>query len=128
VPPIDEDVEAPGGEGPDPVAGAFNLVAKVGEETAQSARELAGHSRAASEDRSQGASVGDLMSAGHPQKILGEVEKMSKRLLSAGGNLRKVLVKELTKEGKGVAAISRLFGVSHQRISTLLRSSRQKKK
>lgn len=128
MPPTDEHDDALGGEDSDQVAGALNLVAKVGAETALRAQELVHQSQAASEERARGATVGDLMSSGHPQEILGQVEKMSKRLLSAGGSLRKALVKELTKEGKGVAAISRLFGVSHQRISALLKNSRPKKK
>lgn len=110
----------------DPVLGALDVVATVGDETATSAKELADKSRAAGKERSGGATVGELMSRGRPQEILGLGETLAKRLLAAGSYLRKALVKGLANEGWGVGAISKLFGVSHQRISTLLSRKRSK--
>lgn len=113
-------------DGDDPVAGALNLVTAAGEETAKGALELVAHSKAASEERSNGASVSDMMAGGHPQEILGSLERMAKHLLGTGAKLRKAMVKGLANEGWGVAKISRLFGVSHQRISALLKRDRPK--
>ena len=110
----------------DPIAGALQVVAAVGDETATSAQELAKQSRAASDERANGATAAELMSSGRPQEILSLGEKMSKRLLAAGSGLRRALVKGLTKEGWGVGRISKLFGVSHQRISALLDRKRAK--
>lgn len=104
----------------DAVVGAFELVAEVGDQTAKQAGEMAERSREAVAQRAAGASVGDLMSNGAPQSVLSLVEKSSKALLGAGSVLRRSLAQGLAKEGWGVAAISRLFGVSHQRISALL--------
>lgn len=110
----------------DPVAGALNLVAAVGEEIAKDAKELAQQSRHASHQRAQGAPVADAMVSGVAQDVLGLVEKMAKRLLAAGATLRKALAQGLAKEGWGVAAISRRFGVSHQRVSAILKKANHK--
>lgn len=112
--------------GADAVASALEAMAAVGDETAEDARELAQRSRRAGEERVAGATLSDSMATGRPQEILGLTEKMAKRLLASGSALRKALVSGLTKEGWGVSAVSRLFGVSHQRISTLLQQSRHK--
>lgn len=61
--------------------------------------------------------------------VLDEGEPGSMQLLSemlgylskASGSLRKELVEELRQEGVSIPAIARLLGVTHQRISNLLR-------
>jgi hypothetical protein len=61
--------------------------------------------------------------------IFDEGEPGSMQLLSemlgylskASGSLRKELVEELRQEGVSIPAIARLLGVTHQRISNLLR-------
>jgi hypothetical protein len=65
-----------------------------------------------------------IMTSGRPRKVLQLAEETSVRLLGAGSVLRRALVKALAADGAGVAAIARLFEVSHQRISSLLKSSR----
>lgn len=49
------------------------------------------------------------------------VSRMLARLSKASGTLRKELVEELREEGSTIPAIARLFGVTHQRVSNLLR-------
>jgi hypothetical protein len=117
----------PDEEGPsDAVAGAFNAVADVGEMTARDAEELAKRSRLAGQERAAGASVRDGMVNGYPLEILALIETMAKRLVGAGAALRKALVQGLSQEGLGVSAVSRVFGVSHQRISALMQKARPK--
>lgn len=108
----------------DPVAGAFDRIAEVGEETARDAEQISQLSREASKERSSGASITESLASGRPQEILSQVERTAKRLMVAGGTLRKALVSGLSREGMGVSAVSRLFGVSHQRISALMQKSR----
>jgi len=51
------------------------------------------------------------------------VSQMLARLSKASGTLRKELVDSLREEGTSIPAIARLFGVTHQRVSNLLRRS-----
>ncbi len=105
----------------DPVADALEAVAEAAETTARESRVLAEESRRVSAERAAGQTVMQAMAAGGPQRALGLAEHMTRRLLRTASQLRKALVHELTTEGAGVSAISRLFGVSHQRISMLLK-------
>lgn len=49
------------------------------------------------------------------------LSRMLSRLAAASGTLRKEMVHELRDEGVSVPTIARLFGVTHQRVSNLLR-------
>jgi hypothetical protein len=49
------------------------------------------------------------------------VSRMLGCLSKASGTLRKELVEELREEGASIPAIARMFGVTHQRVSNLLR-------
>ncbi len=49
------------------------------------------------------------------------VSRMLARLAKASGALRKELVDTLRHEGVSIPAIAKLFGVTHQRVSNLLR-------
>jgi ribosomal protein S11 len=110
----------------DPVQGALKAVADVAEDTAQASRELAEESRRASRERAQGAPVSSSMASGQFHRILRLGEEMAKGLLAATGALRRALVRQLAAEGVRVGKISRMFGVSHQRITTLRRADRGK--
>jgi hypothetical protein len=106
----------------DPVQAALSVVTDVGEKTAVEGRALAEESRRASHERADGATVTAIMVSGRFQRVLRLGEEMAKDLLGATSALRKVLVRQMNGEGERVASISRLFEVSHQRISTLLRA------
>jgi len=110
----------------DPLQAALRVLTEVGEKTAVEGRTLAEESRRASNERSRGSTVTSFMVSGHFLRILRLGEEMGKNLLGATAVLRKVLVRELNAEGQRVASISSLFGVSHQRISTLLRAPTDK--
>jgi hypothetical protein len=105
----------------DPVADALEAVAEAAETTARESRAIAEESRRVSAERAAGQTLRQAMAAGGPQRALGLAEQTTRRLLRTASQLRKALVHELTVEGAGVSAISRLFGVSHQRISMLLK-------
>jgi transposase len=49
------------------------------------------------------------------------VSRMLAGLAKASGTLRKELVDALRREGVSIPAIAKLFGVTHQRISNLVR-------
>ncbi|MGH9107709.1 MAG: hypothetical protein ACRDZX_18135 [Acidimicrobiales bacterium] len=118
--------EQPGPD--DPVAGTLDKVAETAEKAAKDSLELARESREASAERAQGATAGALMSSGRPQAIFRLAEVMARQLVAAASALRSVLVRQLAEEGEKVGTISRRFGVSHQRISTLLHKQGSKGK
>ena len=51
------------------------------------------------------------------------VSQMLARLSKASGTVREELVDVLRAEGASIPSIARLFGVTHQRVSNLLRRS-----
>ena len=110
----------------DPVASAFEAVAEAGEQAAKDAYRLAEQSRQAARQRADGATVAQAMAGGRPLEVLGLSERVAKGLMGAGAGLRKALMRGLADEGWGVSAISRFFGVSHQRVSALMQRSRSK--
>jgi hypothetical protein len=109
---------------PRTVSSALEAVTDAAEKTAEDGHELARQSRQVQAERAGGASVREMMAAGGPQRALNLAGSITRRLLAVTSRLRKVLVSELAADGAGVAAISRLFGVSHQRISVLLKKDR----
>lgn len=108
-------------EGTDIVAEALKGITGVAEGAADDSLELAKESREAGAERSSGATVRELVASGRARQIFDLAEGSAKRLRSAASVLRGAMVRQLQSEGEGVSAISRLFGVSHQRISVLLR-------
>lgn len=110
------------------VSSALNAVADAAEETARESADLAQESRQASREMAGGTTARSAMESGRPQRIFHIAEATAKRLLAATGALRKAFVSQLRAEGTRVSTISRLFGVSHQRISALSRKQDAKDK
>jgi hypothetical protein len=71
--------------------------------------------------RRSGASWQDILSKEEPPGSMQLVSQMLARLSKASGTVRKELVDALRSEGASIPAIARLFGVTHQRVSNLLR-------
>ncbi|HET9059188.1 MAG TPA: hypothetical protein VFN61_04650 [Acidimicrobiales bacterium] len=109
----------------DGVTVAFDAMAQVAEQVSQDSQKLADQSRAAGAERAAGASMTEVMDSGRPQAVLKLAESLAKRLVSAASVLRHAVVRDLSSEGKKVSAIARIFGVSHQRISVLLKARHQ---
>lgn len=109
----------------DKVAVAFDAMAQVAEEVSQESQKLAEESRSVSAQRADGATVTSVMASGQPRTVLKLAESLAKRLVSAASVVRQALVRDLASEGKKVSAIARIFGVSHQRISVLLKERHQ---
>ncbi len=71
--------------------------------------------------RSEGRAWRDILSDEEPPGAMQVVSRMLACLAKASGALRKELVDSLRREGVSIPAIAKLFGVTHQRISNLLR-------
>jgi hypothetical protein len=73
--------------------------------------------------RSRGVTWNDLLSQENRPGALGLATRVLRRLTESGGRFRRALAAGLRAEGATIPAIATLFGVSHQRISALLRPS-----
>jgi hypothetical protein len=71
--------------------------------------------------RSQGRAWRDILADEEPPGTMQLVSRMLACLAKASGILRKELVDTLRREGVSIPAIAKLFGVTHQRVSNLLR-------
>lgn len=71
--------------------------------------------------RSEGKAWRDILSEEEPPGTMQVVSRMLACLAKASGTLRKELVDSLRREGVSIPAIAKLFGVTHQRVSNLLR-------
>lgn len=71
--------------------------------------------------RSEGRSWRDILAEEEPPGTMQVVSRMLACLAKASGTLRKELVDTLRREGVSIPAIAKLFGVTHQRVSNLLR-------
>jgi len=73
--------------------------------------------------RASGMSWEDILSKEEKLGTMQLLSRMLARLSAASGTLRKEMVDGLRDEGVSVPTIARLFGVTHQRVSNLLRRS-----
>lgn len=71
--------------------------------------------------RSEGRAWRDILADEDPPGTMQVVSRMLACLAKASGTLRKELVDTLRREGVSIPAIAKLFGVTHQRVSNLLR-------
>ena len=71
--------------------------------------------------RAEGGAWRDILAGEEPPGTMQVVSRMLATLAGASGTLRKELVDDLRREGASIPAIAKLFGVTHQRVSNLLR-------
>ncbi|MEA2715707.1 MAG: hypothetical protein QOI99_24, partial [Actinomycetota bacterium] len=71
--------------------------------------------------RARGATWQDLLTRETRPGALGLATQILRRLTGAAGRFRRALAAGLRAEGATIPAIATLFGVSHQRVSALLR-------
>ena len=102
---------------------AFGALADALESNAEDQRLLAHRIRVISQARREGRSWTEVLGDEDEPGTVQLVSRVLGRISLASGTLRKALVLELRAEGASIPAIARLFGVTHQRVSNLLRST-----
>lgn len=107
----------------DPTLAALTALAGALESLAEDERILAERLRRLQRERSAGRAWRDILNDEEAPGTMQIVSRMLARLAEASGTLRRDLVEALRKEGTSIPAIARLFGVTHQRVSNLLRRS-----
>jgi hypothetical protein len=105
----------------DPTLNALTELARTLEQNAEAQRVLATRIRDAQRARMGGSSWTDVLNAESDPGTMQLVSQNLNRLSKASGSLRTNLVVALREEGVSIPAIARLFGVTHQRVSNLLR-------
>jgi hypothetical protein len=112
---------SPGHGARDLAADAVGAFAEALTELAEDSRRLEARLRALDEGRSAGRQWREILADEEPPGTMQLVSKMLGTLAKASGTLRKEMVESLRREGVSIPAIARLFGVTHQRVSNLLR-------
>lgn len=116
---VDREAE-PGSDGDSTIHG-LNELSRALEQMAKDQRLLESRLKDLQRQRSEGRAWRDILSEEDPPGTMQIVSRMLACLAKASGTLRKELVDALRREGVSIPAIAKLFGVTHQRVSNLLR-------
>lgn len=117
-----DDAAAPGGgaEG-EAILRALDQLAEALEENSRDHEMMLRRVRQFHQARASGMSWKDILSKEEGPGTMQLLSRMLGRMSAASGTLRKEMVFGLRDEGVSVPTIARLFGVTHQRVSNLLR-------
>ncbi|MGH9093163.1 MAG: hypothetical protein ACRDZR_17560 [Acidimicrobiales bacterium] len=113
---------APGSDA-DPTLQALDALAEALEQIADDRQVLVKKIEELRRSRRKGLAWQEILVEEDGPGSMQVVSRMLACLSKASGTLRKELVEELREEGATIPAIARLFGVTHQRVSNLLRRS-----
>ena len=100
---------------------ALDALSRALTQIAEDQRLLEAKLAALRSQRASGMAWRDILSSEEAPGSMQIVSRMLACLAKASGTLRKELVDTLRREGVSIPAIARMFGVTHQRVSNLLR-------
>ena len=104
------------------MARALEEFANEADAVAGEQQQIARDARRLQRKHELGTSTAELLHTGDAGQMLQLVRSSGRRLASATGNLMRALARELSTEGLSHRKIGRLLGVTHQRITTILKS------
>ena len=107
----------------EPALELFEGVASDLESAADETRKAAGGVRRAVANRGHGQTWQEVVGGASGRDLLGRVAGIAGRLSAATVRLRQGIVRGLRSEGVGVRRIAEFLGVSHQRISRVLKDT-----
>jgi hypothetical protein len=105
----------------DPVVNAIDELSSAVQANVEDEKILARKLRVMRSNRVRGATTKELLAAEPSPSSLNVLGRVLLRFGSASSTFRRSLANDLYAEGESVTAIARLFGVTHQRASALLR-------
>jgi hypothetical protein len=105
----------------DEVIASLHALGKALEENANEERLLAERIKQMISERERGSAWADVLKHEEYPGTVHLVSSTLARLSTASGHVRRSLVVALRAEGVTIPVIARLFGVTHQRVSNLLR-------
>lgn len=103
------------------MSSALEEVAATAEEVASDQRRVARRARTMQRRRDQGWSWARILDREGAPGLLELLRGSTRRLSGVTGRLARVLARELSGEGESQRRIAQRLGVTHQRISTLLK-------
>jgi hypothetical protein len=119
-----EDIDAPMTN--DPALHALTSLSETATEGANQLHAIDADISAMKEQRKRGWSWSRVISAADSPNPLSIVARIASDLSRANGALRRALARALRDEGTQLTEIARLFGVTRQRVSALLRPDRSR--
>ena len=105
----------------DPTVEALDALSAALQEITREQQQLSERIDQLRRSRQSGKSWQEILSNEEPPGTMQMVSQMLARMSKASGTLRKELVDSLRAEGASIPSIARMFGVTHQRVSNLLR-------
>lgn len=114
------DGEAPGAD--QPMTDALEELALAADETARDQQRLARRARAMVRQRGRGRPWSSILKTERQPGALELLGASTRRLASIGGRFRRALGRTLTTEGRSTRQIANDLGVTHQRVSVMLKS------
>ncbi|HEX4820914.1 MAG TPA: hypothetical protein VFV00_11970 [Acidimicrobiales bacterium] len=106
------------------MARALDEFASEADEIAEEQHQIAQDVRRLNHEREAGRSWSELLAGADSGQMLQLVRSSARRLASSTGRLMRYLAHELSSEGLSHRKIGRLLGVTHQRVTTILKSPR----
>lgn len=100
---------------------ALDEVAASADEVADDQRRIARRARAMKRQRDRGRSWAEILDGEPEPRLLGLLRGNTRRLADATGRLAHAMAYGLVWEGESRRQIARRLGVTHQRISAMLR-------
>lgn len=100
-------------------------VAETADEVADEQREVADQARSMQRRRDEGDSWATIFEEQPPPGLLAKFRHSARLVTEGAGRASRLLASGLLGEGESRRQIARRFGVSHQRVSVLLNSSRR---
>lgn len=105
----------------DALADALDTVADAAEESAQDQRDAAGAARGLAQERRSGRSATDAELTDQVRSLLSRLGASARRVAGAVTSLRSGWIRSMLAEGRSIRQAAQLLGVSHQRVSAVVR-------
>ena len=104
------------------MAQVLDEFADEAEAVAHEQQQIANDARRLNRKREEGRPWADVLAGEDAGALLRLVRTSGRRLATATGSLMRTLARELRNEGLSHRRIGRLLGVTHQRVTTILKS------
>jgi transcriptional regulator with XRE-family HTH domain len=107
------------------MSSALDEVAVVADKVADDQRRVARRARTMQRQRAMGWSWAKILDAEDGPPLVDVLRRSGRRLAEATGRLAQALAAGLTAEGESHRQVARRLGVTHQRISAMLKGERR---
>ena len=103
---------------------ALEELAAAADEVAEDQRRVARRARAMQRQRDRGRSWTTILAEDPPPGLVGLVRESGRHMAEAAAHFTRALAAELSAEGESRRRIARVLGVTHQRVTAMLKGER----